>query len=552
MKKILLIQPPIRDFYDTPIRLQPIGLCSLKAAIKQHLPAVKTTVLDFHQGHGRKTIALPPELAYLKDYYFLPDSGPFRSFDQFFHFGADYEDIARLVRDLAPDLVGISALFTPYFREVLACARAIRKKCSMPIVVGGSHVSACPESILRNPHVDYVISGEGERPLVELILALGNNGDLSKVANLGFKKNGCLIFNPREKNYPLHELPIPDFSDLDPKSYLYDGKPVCMLMASRGCPHRCSFCSVSQTFGRFFRMREIEDIIAEIEQRYLEGYRVFDFEDDNLTFALPRFKELCQRLISTLRDRDIQLLAMNGVSYRNLDNEALTLMRQAGFTHLNLALVSANQKILAATGRPHQVSGFSKIAEAAFSSGFKTVGYQILGLPGESLDSMVRTLVFLARQPILIGVSTFYLIPGSALAAAFPTLDESDMVRARSTAMALESRDCSRDDLFTLFISARIINFLKGVRLLNDEKTLDDLLRREHEDDRSSRGFQLLRILFAEDRLSGISRSNDLLPIARFQAALFYRILKESEWIRTLEGKTLLLPAARHSLPARA
>ena len=112
--KVLLIQPPIRDFYDTDIRLQPLGLCMLKAVAREYLPDAEVVVLDFHQGHGKRTVPIPAELSYLRDYYAHHDLSPFRTFHPYYHFGADFQAIAKEVEVQRPDLVGISSLFTPY------------------------------------------------------------------------------------------------------------------------------------------------------------------------------------------------------------------------------------------------------------------------------------------------------------------------------------------------------------------------------------------------------------------------------------------------------
>ena len=158
--KVVLLQPPVQDFYDTTIRLQPIGLCYLKAAVKRFLPAVEVVVKDYHQGWGRRTISLPSELAYLKDFYSWPDRSPFSSFYHYYHFGAPFETIAQDVAEEKPDLVGISSLFSPYYREVLRCAGEVKKCIKVPILVGGSHVSAAPLTMLRDPNIDFVIRGE--------------------------------------------------------------------------------------------------------------------------------------------------------------------------------------------------------------------------------------------------------------------------------------------------------------------------------------------------------------------------------------------------------
>ena len=74
--KVLLIQPPIQDFYDTDVRLQPIGLCYIKAAVRKFLPDVDILIKDYHGGCGRRTVAIPKELRYLTEYYPAADKSP--------------------------------------------------------------------------------------------------------------------------------------------------------------------------------------------------------------------------------------------------------------------------------------------------------------------------------------------------------------------------------------------------------------------------------------------------------------------------------------------
>ncbi len=546
MPRLLLLQPPIEDFYDTDIRLQPIGLCLLKAAVERYLPHWQVEVRDFHQNHGRKTIAVPRELAYLKKYYTHRDQSPFSTFHQYFRFGADADTIGREVAAARPDLVGVSSLFTPYYREVLECAAAIKKKLNVPIIVGGSHVSSAPESVLSDPSVDFIIRGEGERPLVEFLHVFSMAGDLRQVPNLGFKEQGRMIFNPVAANYPLAEIPDPDFSDLPVGRYLYQGRPICFLLTSRGCPHRCGFCSVHRTFGTRYRRRQPGDVVREMKALYEKGYRVFDFEDDNLTFDLKSFKKLCLLIIDQFAGCGIQLLAMNGISYASLDLESLRLMRTAGFTHLNLALVSTDEKVLAAQKRPHRVGDFSVVAGMAHGLGFQVVAHQILGLPGETLDAMIETLAFLARHPLLIGVSIFYLTPGAPVAQGFPEMSPADFFRSRSTAMAIESPGCTRDDLFTLFISARIFNFVKGISSGGRELTLTDFFARSGGvEPRIRRGFSLLEELLLNHRLHA-SCNGVFHEVARFNASLFFRVWNRVGRLSTQDGGAVILSFIDH------
>src|SRR3970282_1501972 len=108
--RVVLIQPPVQDFYDTDVRLQPIGLCYLKAAVRKYLPDVEVIIKDYHGGHGRRTITIPRELHYLKEFYPVPYASPFSTFHQYYHFGKPFEEIEEEIAAISPDVVGISSL----------------------------------------------------------------------------------------------------------------------------------------------------------------------------------------------------------------------------------------------------------------------------------------------------------------------------------------------------------------------------------------------------------------------------------------------------------
>src|SRR5262245_36050449 len=414
--KVVLIQPPIQDFYDTDVRLQPIGLCYLKAAVKKCLPETEVIIKDYHCGFGRRTVALPKPLQYLSDYYPVADQSPFSTFHRYYHFGQSFDAIEAEVADIRPDIVGISSLFTPYYREALEVASRVKKQSSAPVVIGGSHVSAAPQSLLSSPNVDYVIRGEGERAFVELLRFLKGELPIETVPGLGYKKNGGLVFNSIADNFDINHLPFPDLSDFSSSTYCLADKPLAFMITSRSCPHKCSFCSVHTTFGHDYRLRQLDNVLEEIELRYQQGYRVIDFEDDNLTYYKSTFKELCRRLIARFPNREMEFVAMNGISYLSLDEELLELMFRAGFSHLNLALVSSDKTVRETTKRPHTLNAYLRVVDKAAQLGFKIVSYQILGLPNESLESMIQTLAFNARLPVLLGASPFYLTPDAPIA----------------------------------------------------------------------------------------------------------------------------------------
>jgi len=534
--KVLLVQPPVQDFYDTDVRLQPIGLCYLKATLKKYLPDIEVIVKDYHGGAGRRTVAIPKELRYLSDYYAVDDKSPFSTFHRYYHFGKSFDAIEGDIAALKPDVVGISSLFTPYFREVLEIAARVKKISRAMVVIGGSHASAAPESLLASPHVDYVIRGEGEKAFVEFLRRLRDEAQVETMPNLAYKRDGAIICNAIEDNFPIDELAFPDLGDLSPSAYTLAGKPMTFMITSRSCPHKCSFCSVHTTFGTNYRRRSLENVLEEIELRYEQGYRVIDFEDDNLTYYKNTFKELCRRLIARFPNREMDFVAMNGISYLSLDDELLDLMYRAGFSQLNLALVSSDKTVRETTKRPHTLELYLKVVQKAHQLGFKIVSYQILGLPNETLDSMTQTLAFNARLPVLLGASPFYRIPNSPIARGIE-MNESDFVRARLTALALETDHFTRDDIYTLLVTTRILNFLKGLTLAAPA-SLVELMNRAWPDPRTRIGFELLHLSAGANEFYFRTKAS-IVPNRHFRSELLRRVLADAQIIACQNGTTI-------------
>jgi radical SAM superfamily enzyme YgiQ (UPF0313 family) len=536
--RVLLVQPPVQDFYDTDVRLQPIGLAYLKATVKKHLPNVEIIIKDYHGGCGRRTIAIPDELRDLVDYYPMADKSPFSTFHQYYHFGKSFDEIERQITQLAPDIVGISSLFTPYYREALEVAARVKKNSNAIVIVGGSHASAAPESLLASPDVDYVIVGEGEKPFVELLLALLNHTPLGAVSNLAYRRAGELVFNPVGENFPIDDLPLPDLSDFSPDTYRLGRKPMTFMITSRSCPHKCSFCSVHSTFGTNYRRRALGNVLEEIELRYSQGYRVIDFEDDNLTYYKQTFKELCRRLIDRFPHREMEFVAMNGVSYLSLDDELLELMYRAGFSHLNLALVSSDKSVRETTKRPHTLEAYLRVVNKAHALGFKIVSYQILGLPNETLESMIQTLAVNAQLPVLLGASPFYRTPSAPIARGLE-LNESDFLRARLTALGVEHHDFSRDDIYSLFVITRVINFLKGLPI-QSTTNLSTVMETCSQESSAFIGLSLLKQLLSTGVLCFWTKKG-LVVNRKFQRRLFLKIFSDLKFVTCQNGGTIVI-----------
>jgi radical SAM superfamily enzyme YgiQ (UPF0313 family) len=464
--KILLIQPPIRDFYQTSIRTQPIGLAYLAASLKNEGHEVE--ILDC-QAETKKSIPIPAELSYLKDFYPFNDRSPFKLYSGYYHFGMGWEEIGQKIRDSKADVFGISSSFTPYHGEALEIAEIIKKWDRRKIVVmGGAHVSCDPEGVLRTPSVDYVILGEGEVRFALLLEQIGKGKakNIEKIDGIGYWKDGGIRVNPLQNFIQdLDSLPHPARELLDLDRYRLRKKRSTMIITSRGCPHGCAYCSGHLVMGTSFRTRTPEGILREMmECQKQYGIEVFDIEDDNFTFDQERAKRLLNLIIEAFGERKIELSAMNGISFASLDGELLRLMKKAGFRTINLSYVSTDPSTKERMGRPKTATEFDKILEKAEQVSLHVIAYAILGMPGQTIEEMVNTLIYLMGKKVLIGPSIYYPTPGTPL---FERCNKegilpSHSVQWRSSAFPIETKEFDRVDLLTLFRLARVINFIKG------------------------------------------------------------------------------------------
>ncbi|MCK5074258.1 MAG: B12-binding domain-containing radical SAM protein [Bacteriovoracaceae bacterium] len=538
--KIVFIQPPIQDFYNTKIRLQPLGLAYLKSSILRKFPGTHIIIRDYHHGYPKKTIPIPKELDYLKHFFAGYDKGPFSSFHQYYHFGASFPDIVSDLKTLKPDLIGISSSFSPYYEEVLTLASQIKNKMNIPIILGGAHVSACPELMLKNENVDFVIVGEGEKAICLFLKEFLNDKNYKKVPSLGYKKNEELFFNPQCDNFHIDEIPFPDFSDFPTDRYQYNKKTLSFIQTSRSCPWQCDFCSVHTTFGKKFRQRKSDQVIEEMKSGYLKGVRIFDFEDDNLTFNKTRALELFEKIKINFPKKDIELMAMNGLAYQSMDKEILVSMKEAGFKNLNIALVFCNEKLAIANSRPHSPDKFRTIVNDAFDMNYFITAYLILGHPEDNITNMIDTLAMLASLPVLIGASMFYLTPSSPIEKRFPIQNTAEIKRSRLTAMEIHSKKFSREQIFTMFIATRIINFLKGLDFQTTDINLSSLIKNPPSNEkRSMTGIRQLAHIFETGKHILIGKK-EILELDVFDFEIFKKVMARLPEIYTQNGKKIL------------
>jgi hypothetical protein len=169
-------------------------------------------------------------------------------------------------------------------------------------------------------------------------------------------------------------------------------------------------------------------------------------------------------IIEKFGEGEIELSAMNGVSFPSLDEELLRLMKKAGLKTINLSYVSTDPHTKEGMKRPKAITSFDHILEGARRVGLHVIAYGIFGMPGQTIEEMVDTLVYLMGKRVLIGPSIYYPTQGTPL---FERCKKENLLPShpsqwRSSALPIETQDFNRIDLVTLFRLSRMINFIKG------------------------------------------------------------------------------------------
>jgi anaerobic magnesium-protoporphyrin IX monomethyl ester cyclase len=465
MPDILLIQPPIRDFYLTAKRTLPYGLASIAASLRG--AGFTVAICDGLATTRSRAIPWPEEMDFLLPYYGRSDRSPFGLFHQFRHFGYSLEYIAGQARHSGAFLIGISSLFSAYSDMALSTAAAVRNACpDACIVLGGHHPTALPEAVMDHPSVDMVLRGDGEMTMPLLARALKEGTDLGAVPGLVRRRSdGALAVKPPAVVEDLDRLPVPALDLIQWRHYQRSGTGSLSLAASRGCPLRCTYCAVNTASHHGYRRRTVASVMAELSAAFsIRPMGFIDFEDEHLCADKQWVTDLMRQIAGRFGRWRPELRAMNGLFAPALDADIVRWMRSAGFKTLNLALITTSVSQLKRFARPDTTCDLDRVLSIARGLGMTAVVYVIIAGPGQAPLDSVADLLFLARRRVIAGVSVFYPAPGSG---DFQWCRRQNILPPtlgliRATALPLvQSSD--RRQTVTLLRLGRILNFMKNL-----------------------------------------------------------------------------------------
>ena len=316
--------------------------------------------------------------------------------------------------------MGITCI-TAFYKEVVLISRELKKN-KIITIIGGQHPTFLPYQTLVESQADYVVCGEGEIPLLDLVMNNLHNDNIQGVYSLENLKDERqeTIKAPVVEN--LDELPFPDWEQMNPNDYsnaphgaFIKGFPVGVIVTSRGCPYECTFCAAPKFCDRKIRFRTPENVLAEIEY-LIKVFQVKEihFEDDNFTLNPDNVKKLCRLRIE--KNIKINWACPNGIRADNISPELIQLMKESGCYYLAYGVESTNLRILENIKKRESFETIKRAIDMTEKAGISAQGFFIFGLPGETVATIEENIEFALRsglsraQFIILDV-----LPGSEL-----------------------------------------------------------------------------------------------------------------------------------------
>jgi magnesium-protoporphyrin IX monomethyl ester (oxidative) cyclase len=406
VKRVLLMFPPTRLGKELLPRLMPpLGISHLASVIRDDY---EVRLLDANGTDFEQVVDLP------------------RGFRRN---GMSYDAIREVIEEFRPDFVGMTCLFSSVWPVIAELCEVIKDvDPGILTAAGGCHPTFLTRQCMdETPAIDFIVKGEGEYSLRDLLKTLNAGGDLRTVDGLAFRHDGGVFINEKVGYIPdLDGLPYParDMLDLD----MYSGgmhhgisethRKVAVMYSSRGCAAKCIFCSSVEFWGHEYRHRSPESLLDEMEY-LVETYGIeeIQFEDDNLTQNKLRARRIFEGMIARGLHKKLVWNTPNGIALWALDSDLLRLAREAGCYQLTLAIESGNQEVLDnVIHKPLQLEKARDLAKTIKELGIDTNAFFIIGFPGETLEDMRDTFRF-ARELDLNSACFFIAqpLPGTRL-----------------------------------------------------------------------------------------------------------------------------------------
>jgi radical SAM superfamily enzyme YgiQ (UPF0313 family) len=355
--------------------------------------------------------------------------------------------VKEAIESFHPEIIGISVrniddqnMENPRFLldQVKKVVEDCRSYSNASVILGGAGYSIFPEDALNYLEADMGIQGEGEMAFPFLLDRIRQGTDLSGTPGLYLRHHGLQgkrTFVKDLDTFPIPDVHIGDFSSPAGRDCWIP------VQTRRGCPMNCSYCSTGTIEGRSIRKRSLEMIIEEIACHVDAGFQQFYFVDNTFNLPLSHAKEICRKLIESGLTISWRCIFYPG----KFDKEFITLLAKAGCKEVSLGFESGCGRVLHAMNKKYTTDDIRRTSEILKDFGIRQMGFLLLGGPGETRESVEKSLAFadsinLDLLRVTVGIRIY---PDTALAKT-----------------AIDERVVSREDNL-LFPRFYIVNHLK-------------------------------------------------------------------------------------------
>ncbi len=372
-KRILLVHPlgytagsTGHDISRTANIMPPLGLCSLAAYLAKQ--GIASDIVDFNA---------------------WPDSTG---------------RMSRILTHGRPAFIGFSCTTSSFLDGVRLAGIARTALPEVGVIFGGVHVSSQGLKMIRKHEViDYIVVGEGEETLSELMESEGNPENIPGLIYRDQVSGEIVSTGRRSQVLDLDELPYPAYEKLKgyPERYTlpifnYPAAPGTSALSSRGCPYSCSYCdrSVFQKSYRFNSAAYIYDHMRYLKDRF--GIRHINFYDDQFTFNLKRTEELTDMLSI----RPLNMTYNCAVRAEHVNKALLQRLKKTGCWMISLGIETGDQDLLRSLNRKVDLDSLAGRVRLIKETGIRVKGLLMMGLPGETEKTIEKTRKFLFSLPV--------------------------------------------------------------------------------------------------------------------------------------------------------
>jgi len=407
--RIALINPPFNRIKRIYVPYVPLSLQYLAAAVKQQSHEVEI----FNCDGPDKTI---PKKKVLQNDKFQGQVDLIDALQNDDH--EVWQEVIRYLRQYKPDVVGITAT-SPTFpgaKKIAHIVKKINPECIT--VMGGMHPTVCFEEVIQDEAVDFIVRGEGEETLCELVAALEKYGkafierhDICIKGIVYRKEAVCTVTPCRELIADIDYLPMPARDAVVNSFPMHVDKK--SILTTRGCAYDCGYCSSSQMWKRKIRFRSLEKVIDEMKHmNQIYGIRLFEFKDETFTVDRERVVRFC----SLVEQLDFPLSWSCTTRIDLVDRELIDLMGRAGCVHMSFGIESGSKEIGHKIGKVFSDDHVLDVCSYVKKRGILLTINLMIGLPFEREEDIRKTEMAMKKiRPHRVFIGVYVPLPRTAL-----------------------------------------------------------------------------------------------------------------------------------------